>query len=589
MTLKFILNRNIIRNKPFVRSIRCINNLNKNYNDSHITIGRSPIINIDNNNISELLRLQSQQLSNKSSISPHISYLLASKSLKTCLLTLTVNEFKRKNYRNVVDIFKNYLSYLKDNSLEVEFIDSRILFNVISSYALLNEKEEAKLLLESLPFTGFNFNYHRVKEIVHLDNEKDLQTCTNLIKDLEFVYEFSNKDNLMECLNKATKGIRKKYILELFNNTPQEYLNDDNIYSNFIKAFTVTDCKSDIPFKPFNELGEISLNCLLEYYAHLFNFRLIKVVLEIMKNKNIPVYEDSGSIILSNSFHTKNLELSLTLFEILEGLFKDKKVPLKVHNALLSGLLKLELNDVAKHVLSSIDNPNIVTYNILLKNSVIRNDGKYTIDIIKQLKSKGIKPDEYTFSILLEYFNKNNHPNSINIVISTMKDMNLNVDLYILTSMIDIMVKDGRLIEAENFLNYIEDELNFKTNSVTYTSLIIGNLKYAKYGLDNCLKLINRMNRKGLALTTPIMNAAIETSIINKQFNITWFLFNLMRNDHNVKFTKDTWFILLKGFKVNGLYNDCRSLLEYMQMDNVELNNNDDFLTRVIRDIKRKL
>ena len=112
MTLKFILNRNIIRNKPFVRSIRCINNLNKNYNDSHITIGRSPIINIDNNNISELLRLQSQQLSNKSSISPHISYLLASKSLKTCLLTLTVNEFKRKNYRNVVDIFKNYLSYL---------------------------------------------------------------------------------------------------------------------------------------------------------------------------------------------------------------------------------------------------------------------------------------------------------------------------------------------------------------------------------------------------------------------------------------------------------------------------------------------
>ena len=217
----------------------------------------------------------------------------------------------------------------------------------------------------------------------------------------------------------------------------------------------------------------------------------------------------------------------------------------------------------------------------------LKNDHATTINLLKELRERGITPDAHTFSMLLVYLRKRGHGEAINVVMKTMTDCGVTPDLHIYSGMIDILAKEGQLKEAITLLDRIEDE-GVKTTSVTYTSVISGYLLHSSDGLQEAQKLMARMKLRGLSPTPVLFNYIIEASLASQNAYAPWVFLEQMQYEPNVHITKGTLYILMKGFYESRRYDDCKRLLDFI--DRHDLTSlGDDALNRIINKIKRKL
>ncbi|TIC70470.1 hypothetical protein E3Q03_01037 [Wallemia mellicola] len=512
----------------------------------------------------------------QSSSLDELSLVLAGRQQPKALLKVFKRALTSGDSKKVIDMYTR---------LDKDSVDTLTLLCVVAAYSLIGNYRGAQTAVEHANKPGYTFNPKNTALHTGLTNDK-LALAQDYISKLRFYHDTKTKVDLISAIDNA----------DLYAAVDIATLEDDEIYARFIQAFTSASKRGSPPLpahvldKPYSKLGPKSLNAALQgAFVRSTGTTNVNNILNAMNAKNVLPDEDIASALVSDLISKDRKDAGMALFDTIQEMYTNsgQGVPTKICNALLSGLTKVGMSDVALDVFKQIKEPSIVTYNILIRYSVLKNDHATTINLLRELRERGITPDAHTFSMLLVYLRKRGHGEAINVVMKTMTDCGVTPDLHIYSGMIDILAKEGQLKEAITLLDRIEDE-GVKTTSVTYTSVISGYLLHSSDGLQEAQKLMARMKLRGLSPTPVLFNYIIEASLASQNAYAPWVFLEQMQYEPNVHITKGTLYILMKGFYESRRYDDCKRLLDFI--DRHDLTSlGDDALNRIINKIKRKL
>ncbi|TIB86445.1 hypothetical protein E3Q06_01586 [Wallemia mellicola] len=512
----------------------------------------------------------------QSSSLDELSLVLAGRQQPKALLKVFKRALTSGDSKKVIDMYTR---------LDKDSVDTLTLLCVVAAYSLIGNYRGAQTAVENANKPGYTFNPKNTALHTGLTNDK-LALAQDYISKLRFYHDTKTKVDLISAIDNA----------DLYAAVDIATLEDDEIYARFIQAFTSASKRGSPPLpahvldKPYSKLGPKSLNAALQgAFVRSTGTTNVNNILNAMNAKNVLPDEDIASALVSDLISKDRKDAGMALFDTIQEMYTNsgQGVPTKICNALLSGLTKVGMSDVALDVFKQIKEPSIVTYNILIRYSVLKNDHATTINLLRELRERGITPDAHTFSMLLVYLRKRGHGEAINVVMKTMTDCGVTPDLHIYSGMIDILAKEGQLKEAITLLDRIEDE-GVKTTSVTYTSVISGYLLHSSDGLQEAQKLMARMKLRGLSPTPVLFNYIIEASLASQNAYAPWVFLEQMQYEPNVHITKGTLYILMKGFYESRRYDDCKRLLDFI--DRHDLTSlGDDALNRIINKIKRKL
>ncbi|TIB71165.1 hypothetical protein E3Q24_02509 [Wallemia mellicola] len=512
----------------------------------------------------------------QSSSLDELSLVLAGRQQPKALLKVFKRALTSGDSKKVIDMYTR---------LDKDSVDTLSLLCVVAAYSLIGNYRGAQTAVENANKPGYTFNPKNTALHTGLTNDK-LALAQDYISKLRFYHDTKTKVDLISAIDNA----------DLYAAVDIATLEDDEIYARFIQAFTSASKRGSPPLpahvldKPYSKLGPKSLNAALQgAFVRSTGTTNVNNILNAMNAKNVLPDEDIASALVSDLISKDRKDAGMALFDTIQEMYTNsgQGVPTKICNALLSGLTKVGMSDVALDVFKQIKEPSIVTYNILIRYSVLKNDHATTINLLRELRERGITPDAHTFSMLLVYLRKRGHGEAINVVMKTMTDCGVTPDLHIYSGMIDILAKEGQLKEAITLLDRIEDE-GVKTTSVTYTSVISGYLLHSSDGLQEAQKLMARMKLRGLSPTPVLFNYIIEASLASQNAYAPWVFLEQMQYEPNVHITKGTLYILMKGFYESRRYDDCKRLLDFI--DRHDLTSlGDDALNRIINKIKRKL
>ncbi|TIC04591.1 hypothetical protein E3Q16_02637 [Wallemia mellicola] len=512
----------------------------------------------------------------QSSSLDELSLVLAGRQQPKALLKVFKRALTSGDSKKVIDMYTR---------LDKDSVDTLTLLCVVAAYSLIGNYRGAQTAVENANKPGYTFNPKNTALHTGLTNDK-LALAQDYISKLRFYHDTKTKADLISAIDNA----------DLYAAVDIATLEDDEIYARFIQAFTSASKRGSPPLpahvldKPYSKLGPKSLNAALQgAFVRSTGTTNVNNILNAMNAKNVLPDEDIASALVSDLISKDRKDAGMALFDTIQEMYtkSGQGVPTKICNALLSGLTKVGMSDVALDVFKQIKEPSIVTYNILIRYSVLKNDHATTINLLRELRERGITPDAHTFSMLLVYLRKRGHGEAINVVMKTMTDCGVTPDLHIYSGMIDILAKEGQLKEAITLLDRIEDE-GVKTTSVTYTSVISGYLLHSSDGLQEAQKLMARMKLRGLSPTPVLFNYIIEASLASQNAYAPWVFLEQMQYEPNVHITKGTLYILMKGFYESRRYDDCKRLLDFI--DRHDLTSlGDDALNRIINKIKRKL
>ncbi|TIA91248.1 hypothetical protein E3P99_01174 [Wallemia hederae] len=522
------------------------------------------------------------------------------------LLRIVKGAFSSHDAGLVIELFNEVLQRTKDTEQQPVHLDSRILVAVVSAYSLINNYDGARTAVLAAP-PSYNFTAGAVAPQTGLSGQK-LAQAQSYVDSLRFEYALSSPHTLMHCLHKATGDGMRRYILDLYAALQQREvevdahgalnvsISDDAIYASFIKALTKTSKRGSPPLpkdvldRPLPSLHTLSLNALLgaEVVGHTRVSRVMEILNHLQNLQTLPD-QDTVAALISKLIDGRS-RTGMDVFDVVQAMHAQcgEPLPVMICNALLSGLTRVGMGDVAMDVFRQMDGASIVTYNILIRAAVLRNDSNTTISLLKQLRERNIQPDAHTFSMLLIYLRKQHHPDAIGVVSKTMTDCSITPDLHIYSNMIDILAKEGLMDDAVRLLDKIENEEGIATTSVTYTSIISAYLAMSPQGLEEAQAMMARMKRRGLAFTHALFQYAITASLQNQHEFAPWVLLEQMNREPNVHITKNTLYILMKGFYDTRRYSDCERLLHFIQSHKLA-RPTDDAFGRIVDKVRRKL
>lgn len=481
-------------------------------------------------------------------------------------------------------------------------ISSRLLVCVVAAHSLTHSLQGARSAL-ALARPGYTFSSGIVARDTGLSGAA-LQLAQEYVENVRWAHVLVDKQTVLTSLGQAAQDGMRRYILEVYDAlTAQEntLLDDDEVYAAFLRALAHTHKRTSPPLptgvldRPLDALGHHSLQAVLEgELVHRSSAQRVTTILRHMSRSGILPHEDTAAALIARLIDARSRD-GMQVFDSVQTMYTahDIPTPTKICNALLAGLTRVGMSDVAIHVFHQMNSPTIVSYNILIRAAVLRNDTQTTIHLIRQLKENNIPPDAHTFSMLLIYLRKQTHPDAIGVVVRTMAECDVDADVHIYSNMLDILAKEGEMDEALCLLDRMEEE-GMSTTSVTYTSLISAHLARSPDGLAEAQSLMTRMKRRGLAPTQALFQYAITASLANNHPFAPWVLLEQMAHEPNVHITKNTLYLLMKGFYDARRFDDCRRLIDFMQKNqryikNTSNTHDDDAFGRIMVKVRRKL
>lgn len=214
----------------------------------------------------------------------------------------------------------------------------------------------------------------------------------------------------------------------------------------------------------------------------------------------------------------------------------------------------------------------LLPYNGILKQLFSNNEVERGEKLFKALPKKNIKPDVYTYSIMVEGYVLNGHLDKAVDIINTMKDIEPNAYTY--TSLIKGYSKSGYPDKAFGLLEMMYEKRLLNTT-------IPVNTFFSSYG-DNLelnpeyiLSLLDKVEKSfNLELDIFTYNIILDIFVKRKDFKNSLEIFEIIKKK-NIKPDEWTFNTLLNG----GIKNSNQEIIEYVLKNMKLLNINPDIVT----------
>ncbi len=482
------------------------------------------------------------------------------------------------------------------------FRNIRVLEEEVNASPVLSEFFESIQLIR-----GNVFSLFASKDISVLQMKSMKVETTSDIYKKKIIYYCKNIDSsqVMDLLASISDVHMQKIGAEFFFATSRKFAKNQSIQnfskflflmfqhfdfdSQFLKGFFFTinresnECLALINYmkrwdssKLKNSLHLIiknTINYLLERFALFCQFddffSLFDQTTEFLEKED---QSEMRKLLLSviQSILYKNL--SLDLFKKSVFFFEEKGLVFDslCCNKVLDVVNKyLRENNFLEFMLSFMEKRkltlNIVTYNIIMDYYCMTNQFKTAYEIFNTLESKQIKPDSFTYSILIKGIKNMTRPDFqiASRLFQLYREENEIKDIIIFNSILDVFITTGDIVKANEIFEMIKENKDLVPDQITFNTLIKGCCKAKDF--DNALKYFNLMKENNLKPNRITYNSLMDLAVKIQKLPEALKLVVEMQKDQ-ISSDGFTYSIILNGLKLN----DSNLNLVKLSLNNIE-------------------
>lgn len=195
--------------------------------------------------------------------------------------------------------------------------------------------------------------------------------------------------------------------------------------------------------------------------------------------------------------------------------------------------------------------PNLVTYNTIMDFHCMRGDFDKAQAIFLKLEDEGIKPDNFTFSILIKGIKNLKEP-SLETALGfyeLYKRTSEGKDIIMYNSLLDVFISMGEIQKAHEIYDELLTHPEHKPDQITYNTLIKGTCKVKDF--QNALRYFNDMRKNNLKPNRITYNSIMDLAVkIQDLANCLFFVEEMQKDD--ISPDGYTYSIILNGLKQNN-------------------------------------
>nr|DAD19176.1 TPA_asm: hypothetical protein HUJ06_020639 [Nelumbo nucifera] len=213
---------------------------------------------------------------------------------------------------------------------------------------------------------------------------------------------------------------------------------------------------------------------------------------------------------------------------------------------------------------SSEKRPDLVTWNCLLSGHVLHGSYNTLLVILRRMQMEGFKPNSTTITILLQAISEMGSLDLGKEIHGYALRNAVEHDIYVGTSVIDMYIKNGSLINARSVFDTMK-----KRNIFAWNSLISG---YSFMGrFQEALELLKRMETEGIKPDLVTWNGLISGYAVQGRSKEAWAVIRQI-SALGVKPNVVSWTALISGCSKNGNYRDSLNFFIQMQREGIKPN-----------------
>ena len=424
-------------------------------------------------------------------------------------------------------------------------------------------------------------------------------------------YLTKNSNNKIEFIFELLQVSTNKFIFSLYplfsvvirklmkNNFIQEAIILIN-YMNFHKI-EISSCALCITLEILGKLNRI------DEAEKIFN--------DIQNSSSIHIFPIQENII----FHKLNLTAGISLISygiLIKILCKDNQIKsafqyyesLKsnflikdeiIFNLLIDGCSKSFNLDLIKYIYDDMLKlniiPSIVTYNSIIDSYVRAKDLRSAWKIFQEdLIDLGIKPDNFTYSILFRGIRNSTHKEYLEKALKILDDLsnsNQNIDIILINVLIDscIFLKDEKNL-VKIFDKIIEGYYkNLKSDIVTFNTFLKGcaqmNLFEKAYSSFNKLMEMNQITPNDVTF-----NTMIDACVRGDRISLVWGIVEKMQL-YGINPDNFTYSTIIKGINMKSNLNSQNNANNNIYESNFKKNSDDaelELAFKLFENVKKK-
>ncbi|CAI8607658.1 unnamed protein product [Vicia faba] len=230
----------------------------------------------------------------------------------------------------------------------------------------------------------------------------------------------------------------------------------------------------------------------------------------------------------------------------------------------VGGCLSDAFDIFAKEMECSGIKPDIITWNSVLLGYVLQGSFEMVLTSFRSLCNAGFKPDSYLVTSALKAVIELGFFKLGKEIHGYIMKSNLNCDVYVCTTLVDMYVKNDCLEKAHAVFRHAKNK-----NVCTWNSLISG---YSYKGLfGDAEKLLNQMEEEGIKPDLVTWNCLVPGYSMRGRIEEALAVMNQIKSS-GITPNVVSWTALISGCSQNGKYTDALKVFSQMQAENVKPN-----------------
>lgn len=180
------------------------------------------------------------------------------------------------------------------------------------------------------------------------------------------------------------------------------------------------------------------------------------------------------------------------LWQVFKDQFDLDEVTL---SSLVNGLVKCDMLDEAKQIISKSKNANTVTYSILVKGLAKQVDLTHAMEMLEVMKkNQKLTPNLVTYNTLLDAAVSKGQFQMMRKIYNEMMDGDIGVDLISVSTYIKGLFRDEQDEEAMHFFKKIKEDGSVKVDEILYNIVMDGLVRVGKY--EKAVELFSQMQKE---------------------------------------------------------------------------------------------
>lgn len=376
-------------------------------------------------------------------------------------------------------------------------------------------------------------------------------------------------------------------------------------WTSFQTAFIRSE-RIDAAAKVWDDLAAVDIKPgvtmwtgLLDTYADLRNSKQAMTTWNMMLQQDILPDSLSYRAIISVLFDDNNPAAALGRFAEYQKLLDKRDVSaLVVYNTVLRGSLRTnrikEANDLLKEMKSKGPKPDIFSFNTFLGYFARQKDFQGLGDVLSQMSTADIQGDVVTFSTILTALLAVGRRDAPTTIMNLMRKQGIKPNVATYTAVIDSQMREqtrANLDAALALLDKMEMEDGIKPNEITYTAILAGLHRshwLSREEADTIREdLVAKMRREGIMFRLPtyhiLLRASLDSDDERGYLDALQIIQEMKKN--GIPRVGNTWYILLSGLMKRELWQVAYQTVGTMMGSGHEPN---DKLKSMIHEVHRK-